>query len=180
MVKRRITIGWIKPKFFGLDNMACRVVVEIEIEKRFCTQKDLWLKEVKNPERLSICGDIYYGKKWFQGGQINNVIRNALEQNAFMRLKIPRESLEKLLEIWEEWHLNDLRAYCIHQKPIIQRIKKETPELLASGLERYKKLKQIPELKQCPECGYEYGSAWLYEPIPKEVKKFLTSLGRKR
>jgi hypothetical protein len=27
--------------------------------------------------------------------------------------------------------------------------------------------------KPCPECGYKYGSAWLYEPIPEDVVTFL-------
>ena len=27
--------------------------------------------------------------------------------------------------------------------------------------------------KPCPECGYEYGSAWLHEPLPPEVFEFV-------
>lgn len=28
----------------------------------------------------------------------------------------------------------------------------------------------------CPTCGYEYGSAWLYEPVPADVLEFLRQL----
>ena len=30
--------------------------------------------------------------------------------------------------------------------------------------------------KACPVCGYKYGSAWLYEPLPEEVIEFLKKL----
>lgn len=30
--------------------------------------------------------------------------------------------------------------------------------------------------RPCPECGYRYGSAWLYESLPEEVIAFVTSL----
>lgn len=30
--------------------------------------------------------------------------------------------------------------------------------------------------KPCPECGYEYGSAWLFEPLPADVVEFITAL----
>lgn len=29
-----------------------------------------------------------------------------------------QEMLEKLCDIWDEWHLNDMRAYCSHQKKL--------------------------------------------------------------
>jgi len=32
--------------------------------------------------------------------------------------------------------------------------------------------------KPCPTCGYKYGSAWLYEPLPEDVLTFLDSLPR--
>ncbi|KKK83807.1 hypothetical protein LCGC14_2789720, partial [marine sediment metagenome] len=28
----------------------------------------------------------------------------------------------------------------------------------------------------CPVCGYKYGSAWLYEPLPQDVIDFLLPL----
>jgi len=30
--------------------------------------------------------------------------------------------------------------------------------------------------KPCPECGYKYGSAWLFEPLPQEVIDFVKAL----
>jgi hypothetical protein len=54
-------------------------------------------------------------------------------------------------EVWERWHLNDMRAGCEHQR--------------ALGWSRYEDHPSEP----CPVCGYEYGSAWLYEPLPDEI-----------
>jgi len=63
-----------------------------------------------------------------------------------------KESFLKLLSIWNAWHLNDLRAGCEHQR--------------AEGV----------LLKPCPVCGYKYGSAWLYEPVPHVVITWLEFL----
>jgi hypothetical protein len=55
----------------------------------------------------------------------------------------------KLHEIWNRWHLNDMRAGCEHQHPTGDRPLDTTPP--------------------CPITGYKYGSQWLYESIPFEV-----------
>ena len=33
-------------------------------------------------------------------------------------------------------------------------------------------------MKPCPQCGYEYGSAWLFEPLPQEVIDFVEALNQ--
>lgn len=173
-LKGKLVIGWIRPEFFGFENTSCRVELEIELSRKNREQRDLWLRPVKNPEALSISGTIYHGKRWIKGGQIDDTLRKALKADAFTRLLIPKQTLEKLLEIWDEWHLNDLRAYCIHQKPIIERLRKENPELLR--VSHYRELIKVPELARCPECGYRYGTAWLYEPLPEEVRDYIAYL----
>lgn len=45
------------------------------------------------------------------------------------------------------YHLNGMRAGCIHQ-----------------GTGNGHKVGDV-----CPECGYKYGSAWMYEALPREV-----------
>ena len=165
-MQKTLTIGYIKPEFFGYPNTACKVTVEIEIKQKAHPQKDLWLNEVQKPICLSIHGDVKHGKSYVCGGQINDTLEEALQEKAFKKLTIPEDTLRKLLEIWDQWHLNDLRAYCIHQKEFMP----QHPEKFFYA-DNYK-----PEFAKCSKCGYRYGTAWLYEPLPQDVINFLENL----
>lgn len=99
----------------------------------------------------------------------------------------------KLKEIWENYHLNDMRAGCEHQ-----RAEKwdERPIDPTKPLNSYGKFDEFckhntwnmltwvtcwehPEgllCKPCPTCGYKYGEAWLYEEVPEDVLIYLKSL----
>lgn len=70
------------------------------------------------------------------------------------------EALAKFNSIWEEWHLNGMKAGCPHQR--------------ALGWEKdgYDKHPSEP----CPTCGYKFGTAWKSVIIPKEVISFLRDL----
>ena len=48
-MQKTLTIGYIKPEFFGYPNTACKVTVEIEIKQKDHPQKDLWFNEVQKP-----------------------------------------------------------------------------------------------------------------------------------
>ena len=65
-----------------------------------------------------------------------------------------------LLDVWQEWHLNDLHAGCEHQR--------------ALGWEKdgYDRHPSEP----CPECGYKYGTAWNKVEVPASVLRFIASL----
>jgi len=62
----------------------------------------------------------------------------------------------RLVEVWERWHLNDMRAGCEHQRALGW-----TNENMS---------------QPCPTCGYKYGHAWLFEQVPSDVLDFLESL----
>ena len=61
----------------------------------------------------------------------------------------------RLADLWERWHLNDLRAGCEHQEDV----KRADPDWR----------ERLPVGDSCPVCGYRYGSEWRYEPVPDEV-----------
>jgi hypothetical protein len=65
-----------------------------------------------------------------------------------------------LLDIWKEWHLNDLKAGCEHQRE------------MGWEKEGYDKHPSEP----CPVCGYEFGSAWNRVEVPEAVIQFIESL----
>jgi len=91
-------------------------------------------------------------------------------------------------DIWDKWHLNDMRAGCSHQRASKwewERINpKELPDSHANRDERgiiatWVTPKEHPKgllTKKCPVCGYRYGTAWLKEEVPVEALAFLRKL----
>lgn len=71
--------------------------------------------EYKN-SRLSICGVVAplgNGNALGGVGQCIDEIKNGIPTDEWSR-----EMLDKLCDIWEEWHLNDMRPYCSHMKEL--------------------------------------------------------------
>lgn len=104
-----------------------------------------------------------------------------------------KEMLETLVAVWEEWHLNDMKPGCEHQRAAGWDKQKIDPK---KPLNAYGKF--FPGQRQdswnmlgwitpdehpqgllgrpCPECGYEYGTKWMKEEVPGEVLDFLDNL----
>ena len=78
---------------------------------------------------------------------------------------IPSHKLAAIVAIWKRWHLNDLKAACIHQK-----------DFSANDPKWHEKAAE--ESKKCPN-GYQYGSSWLVEPLPLEIAAEITSIFNK-
>lgn len=68
-----------------------------------------------------------------------------------------------LLEVWHDWHLNDTRAGCDHQRKLGWTYEEHHDPKTFRG-------------EECPCCGYSIGSKWLYEPLPAKVIAFLEAL----
>ena len=101
-----------------------------------------------------------------------------------------RAMLKKFFDIWNQWHLNDMRAECIHQREMgwtyethhgrwIEKEKKEPRFLIdeyATGEVEIIEVFDPYKGHACPVCGYECGSAWLVEEVPQDIVDFLFSL----
>lgn len=108
MDKKTVILGTFpsdESRKIGRYHSALHVKVEIQIEQR------------DGKERLSIMGETYYpGARDFEsGGQIDGEVRRLLDAEG-AHLNLPREKIARLLDIWKEWHLNDMRAGCTHQR----------------------------------------------------------------
>ena len=99
---------------------------------------------IQNYTTLSISG---YSKDYC--GQIQNMLTN---KNIEFNLKY---NVERIVEIWNKWHLNDLQAGCIHMEEPVKG--KEWDE------KEWERLN-----KMCP-LNYKYGSKWLVKNIPLEI-----------
>lgn len=87
--------------------------------------------------------------------------------------------IQKFLETWRAWHLNEMRAGCEHQRAKgwgSENLKiKETKQEL-SGWAYESEHPRGVLMKPCPDCGYKYGSARLKEEVPASVLEFLAGL----
>lgn len=89
------------------------------------------------------------GSRWveFMGGQCRGDVAKVTDFVTGWN----RARVDKLVALWERWHLNGMRAACAHMQVI--------------GDGRYDSNKHLV----CPETEYRYGSAWLVEVIPEDV-----------
>jgi len=146
----------------------CKIYIEIELREEKRLIKDWELKNEYNKIlTLSIVGDVVNRGKSIIFGQINDTIKKLLENDGFCCLFLKKEDIMKLLEIWKEYHLNDLIPGTKRQMEILKKY----------GIVDYETAVEI--LKQHNlyiDNGYKYGSGWLYKPIPNEVIEFLKDL----
>ncbi len=109
------------------------------------------------------------------------------------------EAIASLTELWERWHMNDARPYCGHQeaegwhkRPIDPTKPLNTYGLHFEG-QRWPSWNMLGWVRRegeglagdhhpdgllahpCDTCGYKYGTAWLFEPIPDEVLSAIRS-----
>lgn len=96
------------------------------------------------------------------------------------------DMIKKLCKIWERWHLNDMNAACEHQRAagwiekakIVVKMYKHTTTTEEKALGWLRTEVHPEEIlgKECPVCGYKYGSGWLYESVPSDVIDWLFNL----
>ena len=62
---------------------------------------------------LSISGEIGTGRNMIAGGQCIEEVRQGIPKDGWTN-----EMIQQLCDIWEAWHLNDMRPYCSHMKEL--------------------------------------------------------------
>lgn len=100
-----------------------------------------------------------------------------------------KENLKQFFDIWDKWHLNDMRSACEHQRALgwtyedhhgmfvdVSRkviVIDEFDDGTANDpIQKFDQFKG----HLCPTCGYSIGSAWLHEELPEDVITFLMNL----
>ena len=160
MYKKTVTVG-------RLDEGKINITVEIANKRGPIETIDH--RRAPWAHVLSMTGEIFTknGRGTVSCGQIDMSLKDAdLSQlKPTKGAMMTQEHLEILLKICERWHLNDLRAGCIHQADHL-------PNGPNAG--DWQKRADL-ETAKCPK-GYKYGSKWLCEPLPKNVYKLLTDI----
>jgi len=77
-------------------------VIEIELKE----EKKFTGKEHVNIIVLSMTGSVRVGRSWSQGGQCQDTIKEMYKHD---------KHIQRMCEIWDKYHLNDLKPGCVHQ-----------------------------------------------------------------
>jgi len=125
-------------------------------------------------------------------GQIKKEVKKLLD-DPLGKLLVPKEKIQRIVDIWENYHLNDMQAGCEHQRQLGW---DKIPIDPAKPLDAYGKYYPNQEgatwnmmvwvtpeefpggllTAECPVCGYRYGTKWLRKEVPQEAVDFLFSL----
>ncbi len=142
--------------------------LEITLEEKETVSPHLStdLQELLIATKLSISGNIWRPDKSdiFSGGQNSEEIKKLFPGN---------EMVQKIIRIWERWHLNDLKSGTNKQDEILNQYKEDNPDWRYSYTEACDILKRNDLYI---DRDYKYGYAWLTEELPQEVIDFITSL----
>ena len=154
----------------GLDPDGYEVILDFEI-KTLGEVGDVRVQTVADREywvgpyvRLCVTGstnDLVFGGRSY-AGQIQGVIRADLDR--YRELFVSRKWIERVLEIWDRYHMNDKKAGTDVQTDFIREVdrrwRKASHEFHCEMLKRH---------WLYSDCGHEYGSREFLRVIPDDV-----------
>lgn len=158
-----------KIDFFGRGRKINAVTVEIEYKT-----------DARGNMVFTACGDVWNVSRTdiVCGGQCLDAIAKHVKDPVFC----------EILRLWHLYHLNDMHPECVHQAAAgwVERAAEMVTVPGYLGKTTQKRLgwlteKEHPEGllgRACPVCGYKYGTAWKYFPIPDEDEKIILDLLR--
>jgi hypothetical protein len=124
---------------------------------------------VSDPVRLSLSGEVveYRHRDAYAAGQIVDTLDEITTPAPGWTL----DEIREVREIWQAWHLNDMRAACAHMDPntLVREPDSYGGSRIACGA-----------ANTCPVSGYTYGSAWLTAPLPDDIQARIRHLFRDR
>ena len=153
----------INPISIKIDGRSSQVICKIEIEDGKLTISGVIGPFISGNCRGS-CGQIY-----------DEIINNS--ENIYSK-GWTKKLVAEFVIAWENWHLNDMRSGCEHQRKLNwgNKMLKFEGDEEKSGWVYQKDHKEGVLNKPCPTCKYKYGSDWLKEELPKRIIDFLEEL----
>lgn len=123
------------------------------------------LEKINEPIlRLSICGRTR-GYRGQCSDEIKSKVSNFSDAN--------QRLINKILNIWNEYHLNDCNAGTKYQTDALRNFSYDTK----NNLSHYEQCLMFLEKENLTfDRGYKYGSGWLYKEMPQEVIDFIVGL----
>lgn len=87
--------------------------------------------------------------------------------------------VNRFLDVWDRWHLNDLQAGTPEQMDYVRNYRKNHARANYSDYEELcsaLKTAGLYEVIRADGALYKYGHGWIFEPVPADVLQFLDSL----
>lgn len=119
--------------------------------------------------RLSICGTVYEGKR------LRSDERNLISCGQcidWAKEFIPA----RLYEIWDRWHLNNMRAGTPAQEQYLREQNEYIVSFGGKPMDYGSACECLAAKDLLVDNGHKYGSAWLKEDLPQEVIDYVSSL----
>jgi hypothetical protein len=121
-------------------------------------------------DRFSLCASIWNPRKTdiYAGGQIIEEAASYFPTDA---------KVQRMLAIWREWHLNDMKAGSPAQEAELKRHEWDRKGSYYDWAKSVLKAANLEPDTSYPHNGqpYSYGSAWLKREIPADVKAEIES-----
>lgn len=148
-----VTVATISGEPYGYKR-ALRLTVDVRIETESSDREAETTdhRKVRGVETFALSWGIWYGPHMVSGGQSDP---SEFKVKEFAN-GMTAEKLAALVALHERYHLNTLKAGCIHQtsKPPTKR-----------GPYGHAVI-DLDAVPACPQTGYKYGHAWLVEELP--------------
>jgi hypothetical protein len=157
--KNEIKIGTLENRTIKLKLKITQVIGEQKLSTN--------LQEITGYKTISITGNI---RNW-NAGQIQDTLRKEINNIIFCE-KYNKKFLLNILEIWDKFHLNDLKAGTIKQENCIN-------EYLKANKKQYDyELACLILRGNClyVDRGYKYGDAWLLQVISEKTLNNIINL----
>lgn len=143
------------------DDEKCFLTIEME------------LKPTEKGDALSVCG---FGR--FEGSRDCDFGGQCLDDEYFTKLAEKNYLVKEIVRLWKAYHLNDMNAGTPKQTEVLDDYFKDKSydyEVARKVLEENNLLFDTLE----DGTKYEYGTSWLYRPIPEkdleEIKLIISS-----
>ncbi len=165
MFQKKLSLGKIDYAGKGIKNH--RVEIDVKIRSVHRIGRRTWDLEYAPDDllELSICGGVWlpHGKDIANGGQCGDTIKEFFKD---------RPSVMRLCEIWDSYHLNDMKSGTrLQHEALDARPKQKNPLDWYGDACAYLASKNLN-----PDRGYTFGSAWLYQPLPAEIVEEIKTL----
>lgn len=178
MTAKTVELGYF---FDGHSVVYATAEVEITHQKREAETIDH--QHTTAYHRLSITGTeraVTNGRRVGNGiswGQIDSGLRKMTPCDRFGNPQEISPDIARLLEVWDYWHLNDMRPNCWHQyRKLPEPCEGFGSKTWYGSLHpaAYEVSTAIEQAK-CPY-GYKWGSAWLVEILPHSIHEWYARL----
>lgn len=178
-ISREPVVGKIKNKHY--QNRAQDVTLDIELKHHEGKKMGIDGKTYENPLELSISGGVWntIHSDITSGGQIEDELKDALAKHEFTPIyPLNHQDMKELLDVWQKWHLNDMRTGTDKQEKIIsEHIDDKKYEHLDKFYDRKIAILKDHDLEV--DNGIDFGKAWYYEPLPEDVINFIREIQEK-